>query len=240
MEPPDRPVSRPERWEPWPLRSDAEVVFLAGEQAAAERIARRLFQRTLDPHEYASLAGAPDDAKVEVGALDGMLYLEMGDPATAAYRAYYYVCRAAGRITLRNEGFHIHLRRLQSAGFGLQVFFRQARNAVMLGVDRITAVAGRSCDENGYYTWPRFGFNGRLPQSLRRILPTGCRGARDVLAVMESEEGRRWWREHGDTVRVTFDLTDGSRSRKTLREYVASKNFSFGPKRNLASRIAIS
>jgi hypothetical protein len=240
MEPPDRPVSRPERWDPWPLRSGAEVVFLAGEQAAAERIARRLFRRALDLHDYAGLAGASDSAKVEVGALDGMLYLEMSDPVATAYRAFYYVRRAAGRITLCNEGFHIHLRRLQGVGLGLQMFLRQVRNAVMLGVDRITAVAGRRRDENGYYTWPRFGFDGHLPRSLRRMTPPNCGGATNVLDVMASEEGRRWWREHGDTIRVTFDLADGSRSRETLREYAASKFFSFGPKRNLATRAAIS
>lgn len=116
--------------------------FLLGERTAAERLARRLFRRPLDPCEYAGLAGAPDDARVEIGALRGMLYIEMGAP-TAGYRAHYYLRRAGGDIVLINDGFHIYVRALRGRGFGLQVFHRQVRNAARLGIRRIETVAGR-------------------------------------------------------------------------------------------------
>ena len=87
-------------WRPWSARSRAEVAFLLGEQHAAERVARRLFGRVLRPGEYAGLAGAPDDATVEVGASDGKLYLEMRDRVTAAYRGYYYVYGSQAAIVL--------------------------------------------------------------------------------------------------------------------------------------------
>jgi hypothetical protein len=148
------------------------VIFLPAEQRTTERIARRFFQRTLNASEYAGLAGSPDDACVEVGSLRGMLYIEMGDPVGATYHAHYYVRRVAEHLMLVNDGFHIHLRRLQGQGFGLRMFCRQVQNARMLGIHRIAAVAGRRRDENGYYNWPRFGFDGILPARLRRILPT--------------------------------------------------------------------
>jgi hypothetical protein len=228
------PCSTP--WKPWPARSGAEVVFLPGERQAAKRIARRLFQCPLENWQYAGLTGAPDDATVEVGTLNGQLYIEMGDPIAAAYRAYYCVRREASQPVLINDGFHIHARGLQRRGFGSHVFLRQAMNAAALGIARIELVAGRRADENGYYTWPRLGFDGVLPDALREQLPIGVEDARTVLDVMESEKGRAWWRECGATIPVAFDLADGSRSRAVLARYVAAKmNFAGGQKLVLKS-----
>jgi hypothetical protein len=221
-------------WEPWPAPSGANVMFLPGERAAARRIARRLFRRHLELWEYAGLAGAPRNARVEVGASGDRLYIEMGDPTGATYRAHFYLRRAAGRLVLLNDGFHIGIGALRRRGFGLRVFERQAAAAGALGVDRIELVAGRRRDENGYYTWPRFGFEGELPARVRRALPNGLENAATVLDLMECQQGRSWWREHGVTIRAAFDLTEGSRSRAALDRYVLARmNSENGPKRNL-------
>lgn len=197
---------------------------------------RRLFQRSLEDWQLAGLAGAPDEASVEVGVLDGQLYIEMGDAITAAYRAYCYVRRVRTELVLVNDGLHIHARGLHRRGLGLHVFLRQAMNAAALGIARIELVAGRRRDENGYYTWPRFGFNGALPEAMREDLPIGLEDARSVLDVMESEKGRLWWRECGTTIGVAFDLAEGSRSQAVLTQYVAAKmNFASGQKESLKS-----
>ena len=67
----------------------------------------------------------------------GKLYIEMGDPAAAAYRGYYYVRRAAAHLVVINDGFHIPLRHLQRRGLGLHILHRQVAAAAALGVDRI-------------------------------------------------------------------------------------------------------
>ena len=216
-------------------------MFLPGERGAAERIAQRLFQRPLETWEYAGLAGAPDDAQVEIGASWGKLYIEMGDPADAAYRGYYYVRRAMAHLVVMNDGFQIPLRRLQRRGLGLHILHRQVAAAAALGVDRIEVLAGRRREENGYYTWPRFGFEGVLPARLRRMLPIDLRSAKTVLDLMECEKGRAWWRENGVTIGATFDLAAGSRSRAVLDRYVRTKiNSASGPKTNLENRPAMS
>ena len=210
-------------WRPWSAHSRAEVVFLSGERQAAERAARRLFDLALLPREYAGLAGAPDDAQVEVGASGGKLYVELHDPVAAAYRGHYYLYRKKAVVVLQNDGFHIHLRAMRRRGLGLRMFYRQARNAAALGVGRIEALAGRRGDENGYYTWPRFGFDGPLPASIRRLLPVGLERSRTILDLMSCEKGRSWWEEHGVTIRVSFDLASGSRSQCTLARYVHAR-----------------
>ena len=121
------------------------------------------------------------------------------------------------------DGFHILLRRMRRKGLGLRIFHRQLENAKALGVSRIETRAGRSNDENGYYTWPRFGFDGPLPEQIVENLPLGLEDARNVLELMGCEKGRLWWKEHGETVDVAFDLTDGSRSWEAFQRYVGNR-----------------
>lgn len=208
-------------WLPWSAHSRAEVSYLLGEQRNVERIARRVFGRPLAPSEYANLVGAPDTATVEVGASDGHLYLEMRD-AVSSVRGYFYLHRTKTTAVLRIDGLRIDLRVLRGHGVGLQIFHRQARGAARLGVGRIEAVAGRTADENGYYTWPRYGFEGWLPAS-HRPLPPGLERARTLSDVMSCKVGRDWWKRCGVTVPVRFDLAAGSPSRQSLARYVRER-----------------
>lgn len=112
---------------------------------------------------------------------------------------------------------------MQRNGLGLRIFRRQLAQAKALGIRRIEVTAGRSRVENGYYTWPRFGMNGPLPAEIRRALPPGLRSARSVLDLTESEPGRWWWKAHGTTVELAFDLSDGSRCWRVFHQYLRSR-----------------
>jgi GNAT superfamily N-acetyltransferase len=169
------------------------------------------------------LAGAPDDAEVDVGTVcGGGLYLEMCQPVTGFYRAAQRVRPARDGPAIVIEGFCIHSS-LRSRGLGLQIFSRQLVAASALGVAQIEITAGRGEGENGYYTWPRFGFDGPLPPEIRRSLPLGLDHARHVLDLMEDDLGRRWWKANGMAVRLAFDLTVDSRSRHAFGRYVDAK-----------------
>jgi len=205
----------------WPAQSRAKVVFCSGERICAEHIARRLFGRRLATWQYASLAGAPDAAMVEVGTYNGGLYLELSDPMDHEYHGVWLIERQGGHLTIINDGFHIHRPVMQRRGIGLRIFARQLHTATAFGVKHIRTRAGRRGGENGYYTWPRFGFDGPLPEAIRPKLPIGLEHARTVLDLMECEKGRLWWREHGVTIDVVFDTGSGSRSRRTFARYLA-------------------
>ena len=216
----------PPTWMPgelWPARSRAAVEFCLGERREVQRTTLRLFGKLLRRWEYAGLAGAPDDARVELGTWEDELSLELGDPISNCYRGYLYVRRRRAALVMFNAGFQILHSRMQRRGLGLRIFHRQLENATALGIARIEAVAGRRGDENGYYTWPRFGFEGPLPGRIHARLPPGLARARTVLDLMESDHGRLWWREHGCRIRVVFDLAGGSRSREVFRRYVDEK-----------------
>jgi len=223
MSPTESAASSRKLWEPWPARSRAEVVVYPGQRPHVERTARRLFGRRLHPWEYAGLAGAPDDARVELDTFHGQLSLETSDPISGCYRLFHYVDSSRAGLVVVKEGAGILRRKMQRKGLGLSIFHRQVENTMALGVDCIETLAGRRDDENGYYTWPRFGFDGRLPAEVIENLPPGLEDAVTVLDLMDCEQGRVWWREHGTTIRVLFDLTEGSRSRMMFDGYVRSK-----------------
>jgi hypothetical protein len=107
---------------------------------------------------------------------------------------------------------------------GFRVLKRQLDHARRLDVSRIELVAGRRSRENGYYTWPRFGFDGPLPSLVQRELPGDLRHARNVLDLMECQSGRQWWKEHGVPVPVAFDMTRHSRSWEVFRRYVRERS----------------
>jgi hypothetical protein len=208
---------------PWPAHSAAEVAFFPGERHGAQRRARRLFGRALRTWEYAGLTGAPDNARVEVGTCAGDLYVEMREPRRSCYFAVHMVRDGDEGPVVVDDGFHILLAGMQRHGLGLWIFHRQLWQARALGVKFIQTTAGRRASENGYYTWPRYGFDGPLPDAVRRRLPPPHRHARRVLDLMASAPGRAWWRRHGVTLQVAFDLADGSRSRRVFERYLREK-----------------
>ncbi len=183
-------------------------------------MARRLFGRIPRPWEFAGLTGAPDDAKVQVGTSQGTLWIEMQATTPNGYHGVYQVLRTRRELTVVNEAFRIHERTMQRKGLGLDVFRRQLHYADVLGIRRITTHAGRRRGENGYYTWPRFGFDGRLPRRIRGSLPSTLQDATSILDLMACAAGRHWWKRHGTTIHVAFDLRARSRSWNAFYRYL--------------------
>ena len=206
-----------------PTVGRVEVAFYRGERPDVEQTARRLFGRRLRPREYAGLAGAPDDALVDVGTLDGGLYLETRDPVTNCYHGVQHVRFVHRALVVVIDAFHILRKNMRRKGLGLSILSRQLHYAKSLDVRRIETTAGRIGDENGYYTWPRFGFNGPLPLEVKRNLPPGLAHAESVLDLIERDDGRLWWSHHGIALDVAFDMADRSRCWRVLRQYLREK-----------------
>ncbi len=206
----------------WPARSRAAVAIVSSEETAVSRLSGQLFGKRFPDWRYAGLGGAPDAAEVQVSPYQNALHLDVGDP-NHRYRAVSLVRRVGSVLVLIKDGFHIHDVAIQRRGLGLLIFHRQLQNAQALGVRYIFARAGRDAGENGYYTWPRFGFDGPLARGVREILPPPLNHARSVLDLVDCPEGRRWWREFGHTIDVRFDVADGSRSQCVFERYLRNR-----------------
>jgi hypothetical protein len=121
-------------------------------------------------------------------------------------------------------------------GMGKVAFAHQAAQAAAFGFQAISLKAARGSKMNGYYTWVRFGCNGELGskriRKLRRKfeqatgyeLPAEVQTIHDLLDI---EGGLELWREHGDTLWLSFDLGADSRCWAILKSYLESHNFAF-------------
>jgi hypothetical protein len=131
----------------------------------------------------------------------------------------------------------------QGKGVGSRIFSDQAEFLAAKGFDRIKCDAARSYEKGpgayvGYYTWPRLGYdaplndqdtskelqrNGVLVDLLRKFP-----NAQRVSDLMQTPEGRAWWKEKGIALPMEFKLSpnpDGSTplSLRVLRAYMAAK-----------------
>lgn len=123
----------------------------------------------------------------------------------------------------------------QGTGLGTRMFSSQVDQAIKDGYSYITLWAARDEDDegnttmNGYYTWPRFGFNQNidtLPQDLIDVIHVKYPNAKDILDVMELPGGREWWKEEGrGLTNAKFDLTEGSKSRRVFDAYLKARAY---------------
>lgn len=122
-------------------------------------------------------------------------------------------------------------------GTGAELFSKQVEAAASIGVYEIRCHAACTDDNgeryfNGYYTWPRLGYDQPLEgkgvhesdketyDAAKERFP----GAKTVLDVMQTEEGRQWWKDNGtDMLAARFDLSEGSRSLKIHQAYMEAK-----------------
>lgn len=184
--------------------------------------ARAIFGRRVGLSDLASLGGAGRGAVADIRVVGQAIEVQVFGPG---YRAVRQVYRSAadGRIVVRNLGSDVD-RPQQRRGLARELLRREIETAQRLGASEIRAEAARGGDLAGYYVWPRMGFDAPIPADLRAILPPGLRRARTLLDLMETEVGREWWREHGRTINVVFDLTRGSRSLAAWRSYRAERD----------------
>ena len=125
---------------------------------------------------------------MEVGTLRGQLYFEMREPTLCRYQVALRVCRTKCGPLLVDDGYQFLHPSMQGKHLGRHIFHRQLCYAKALGVIGIETLADRRPDDNGYYTWPRFGFDGPLSTAIRRQLPPENAAARSVLDLVEAEK----------------------------------------------------
>ena len=135
-----------------------------------------------------------------------------------------------GKKFIHNDVLVLH-EGSQRTGIGTDIFSGEVEEAAKRGFDYIGTVAAGAADEgfNGYYTWPRLGYDESL-ESLDRYNPTLVEkirakfpDAESILDVFEAG-GSKWWKENGSILyNAKFDLTEDSRSRQVLNSYLAAR-----------------
>lgn len=146
----------------------------AGMHSAEETDAtsQQVFGHALSEEEYRSLVGAPKNADVTVST-DGeqlLIHTEGKAGRNATFFTDREVYKQGDNIVIHNDYFMID--GTTGKGFGTKVFADEVEGARALGVSKIVTLAARQEGVfNGYYTWPRLGYDARLPASFRASIP---------------------------------------------------------------------
>jgi GNAT superfamily N-acetyltransferase len=176
--------------------------------------------------DAANLAGAPDDALVTVAVLPmhGSRIIEIQVESPSVKLRILLYRRFDGKPILEDDQIDVS-EEIQRQGHGARLIGRQVEHAIRLGVAEIRGYATRDdqTGDVGYWVWPLFGFDGRLPEKVLDRLPLDLAGARRVNDLILTSPGRLWWFENGESINVAFDLGPHSPNLRWFRGYLRRK-----------------
>lgn len=123
---------------------------------------------------------------------------------------------------LKKEYFEVGSE-FRGQGLGTEIIQQQVSSLDELGIRTIALSAARGKDLIGYKVWPKLGFDGELKSTKAVNDKLAASKFKDVKTIQElysTKEGRDWWAENGDDIKLTFDTRPNSRSRQILDAYI--------------------
>jgi len=234
-----------------PVGTFGEPKNLQWDRHQHQGVLKEAIARYIGPHgtreQLAACVGAIDGSNIVVSrnpfysnrmdvTFSGSIKVK--NPETGVMEEKHFSANRTMRI--ENGKKRIHNNIFEGEGAGVSMFGRQVENATKHGFDQIDTHAAGMGDGvpgvhsrgtfNGYYTWPRFGYNDTVPSSVYAKLPAGMKAKVDkhggkVSGLMGDKKSRDWWMGHGSSlVDSKFDLTKGSYSQRTLNAYLHERN----------------
>jgi hypothetical protein len=186
----------------------------------AKKALKDFFGRSLAKRDVAELFGVMDGAKVKIDGSTSFVSVTITHPLIKGTqnRTIWRDPDKGNKLVIHNDYFE--LANGAPRGLGTFITAKQVTKARALGVDHIATQAARSDKMNGYYTWPRLGFDGEVSEAVTRRDPQadGLKGTH-LRHLMATKKGRDWWLVNGGTADVEFDLHPTSYSSKHLNAY---------------------
>lgn len=209
-----------------PLRAD-DAKYMA-------EMCKALFDHD-DPNAFASLAGVTG-AEVLVGKFRDPDSYNPGVNVVVKHPAFISLQYQAWVDGDGNKRFHLDEFFLEEnqkgTGAATATFANQVNSLRENGFATMDCLAAQGPDTlgnpmNGYYTWPRFGFDFPLKELDRDVWKAAEDEfplAESVLDLMQTEKGRAWWKENGVALNgAMFDLSEGSRSLQIWDAYMEER-----------------
>lgn len=187
--------------------------------ARGKEAVSQMFGREIPHEEWVKIACAPPGAAVHVRATPDGIMIRADHPEAQSIR---HIKKTPDGLVCKNESINVTTNR---AGTGTKLFSEQVDSLRAMGVKRIETEAARDDSQKvvGYLVWPKLGYDGPIPKRVMKQLPPEFSGAQMVSDLMKTPEGREWWKKNGDSAKMSFDLSDGSRSLAVLSAYQQSK-----------------
>ena len=200
---------------------------LSGKATDFGKVCHKLFGKELSIEEVSAMSGALDESSVRIRVGDGTLEIEITNKSLGIEEQSREIGKDGEETVIENSGFYIEESK-KGLGTGLRSFATQVHFSAKFGLSRIetTASGMAGTDNNGYYTWPRLGYDCKISDmasdvsaSVNRKYPK----AEKLSDIMATKEGRDWWKAEGSGFMAEFDLSKGSQSRQVLDAYVQER-----------------
>ena len=176
----------------------------------------------------AHIAGAPTGAEVKIDPYvdeDGLGFIHVTYHTDKIEYAQRSINFEDGKRVLTNQQLKVR-KEFQGQGEGTKIFAQQVDQAFKNGITKIETEAGRQSGMNGYYTWALLGYDAPLRgmakanlEKTKKMFPD----AKKISDLMQTPEGREWWKKIGFTFNGTFTTDPKTTPRKVLDSYVAAK-----------------
>lgn len=209
------------------LHSGVELVFHSEPEQIAN-LSKKLFGRELSTEELVKLAGAPAGTRrVAVRSVyPDKLELRVDHPYFKFHWRTFSVNMPwdPKRRQLTSELVSIARTGVAPRHSGAKDFARMVDVCREYGVAHIVAEAAKDerYAEVGYYVWPRLGFNATLNRcDLPLDAPAPFTSAKSLHELFAMPGGAEYWRQHGHSMRVQFELSDGSPSMQRFEAYLS-------------------
>lgn len=213
-----------------PSGKKPKVTVKAGHGVSEDRHEiKDFFGQDVDDDTLGAIGNAVDGGSVDISIDESYgkhLRISFSGEGVTSERSIY---RVGGKLVIHNNLFSI-AKDSDHKGKGVEFFVNQVQALRDIGVDRIETHAAGHKDGyfNGYYTWPRMGYDGTIERDNFNALPADLRSrmgrSRSVSDLFDLPGGKEAWKEYGgDIYDAKFDLSDDSRSMKTLAFYLEER-----------------
>lgn len=226
--PPPAPVLEARRPPKSPAVLPANITVISGTLASLAAAAEWL-QGGEDPGVLAAAANVPSGGTVrlELDEDTGRLWVY---GQADGLRTTRWFSRERGKTIAHNARIEIDPSSPHK-GQGHALFTAQVEVLQAAGVDEIHASAegAPGTDLNGYYTWPRLGYEGTIAPEQFQRLPASIQAkmgsSRSIRKLFDDVPGGpAAWKLYGSTIAdARFDLTPGSQSLKALDRYARER-----------------
>jgi hypothetical protein len=107
---------------------------------------------------------------------------------------------------------------------GTFIFLNEVIQARKLGISCLKVSAAKSERFNGYYTWARLGYTIDSPEDqadFEKLLRSYGRSENSMINLMQTSDGRNFWRNNGFWWQGIFDLSPNSENIQAFNNYLA-------------------
>jgi GNAT superfamily N-acetyltransferase len=186
--------------------------------------ANALIEKDLTRDDFAHLVGAQKGTTVEIHTYSDSVGVDTTSDE-------YYNERTVYSDHIHNDLMRVQ-KEHQGKGIGTKVLYEEVMTAKDLGFDYIDTQAARNDTMNGYYTWPRLGYDAEIDDlsqgsygDLQKIKDYADKnGFTNVRDFMQTKEDRQYWKDYGVGFDAKFDLHNEQSLGALQAAYDAVKN----------------